>query len=104
MIEGNPATFTCELGGVSSDMPVTWLKDGKTIPADSKDVEVKTVGNVLSLHIPATVLDDEAEYAVVVGKSRSKAELLVDGMFAGLCLCLCLLKITESYSSVSHSY
>jgi len=78
VIEGEPATFTCEVAKVTSDMPITWLRDGKPLPADS-GCQVSTVDKVLTLHIPKTVLDDEAEYTVVVGKTKSTAELLVDG-------------------------
>lgn len=77
--EGQPATFTCQLAKIPKNSPVTWLKDGKPILADGKDVVMKAEDTVLSLHIPATVLDDEAEYSVVVGKVKSAAELLVDG-------------------------
>ena len=79
VLEGQPATFSCEVANVSSDMPVTWCKDGKTLSADSKHTIMKTEGKVLSLHIPCTTIDDEAEYSIVIGKSKCKAELLVDG-------------------------
>ena len=69
-------------------MPVTWLKDGK--PLSASEVEMKADGPVLSLHIPSTVLDDEAEYAVMVGKTQSKAELLVDGKIISLLVLLLL--------------
>lgn len=77
--EGQPATLSCELAKVSVDLPITWLKEGKEIPVDNKHAVMRTEGKVLSLHIDSTVLDDEAEYAIVVGKTKSKAELLVDG-------------------------
>lgn len=77
--EGQSATLTCQVANVTEDTPVTWLKDGEAIPADSTSVELKSEGPVYSLHLPATVLDDEAEYTIVVGKTQSKAELLVDG-------------------------
>lgn len=86
VIEGSPATFTCEVAKITGDMPVVWLKDGKPLPADSKDLEMKATGNVLSLHFPSTVLEDEAEYSIVIGKSKSRAELLVDGMLYTLSL------------------
>lgn len=79
VLESQPAIFTCEVANVGSDMPVTWYKDGKVLPADNKNIVMEATGNVLSLHILSTTLDDEAEYSVVVGKTKSKAELLVDG-------------------------
>ena len=79
VIEGTPATFTCEVSNVKRDMPVTWLKDGKPLPTDDKNIEMQVVDKVFSLHIPSTVVEDEAEYTIVIGKSKSKAELLVDG-------------------------
>lgn len=79
VMEGDSAVLVCEVANVSGDMPITWLKDGKPLTAKPSEIEMMAEGPVLSLRLPATVLDDEAEYTIIVGKTQSKAELLVDG-------------------------
>ena len=61
------------------DAKVTWYKDGKEIiPDDNHEITVD--GNWQRLKIASCVLDDEAEYSVVVGKESSRAMLWVEGM------------------------
>lgn len=64
------------------DAKVTWYKDGKElIPDDGHEIIVDKSWR--RLKIPACVLDDEAEYSVVVGDETSRAMLWVEGTCLG---------------------
>jgi hypothetical protein len=74
--EGETVTLTCEVN--IPDLPARWFKDKVEIfPTDDRQMSVE--GTVHKLTIPKSVLEDEAEYLVVIGGRQSKALLLVEG-------------------------
>ena len=80
VVEGEPATLECELKG-EPQPDIEWFRDGKQLE-ESKRVRMEFDGEVCSLTLKPSELDDEGEYKCVarneLGSASTKAELLVN--------------------------
>lgn len=74
--EGQPITLECEVS--KPNVPARWLKDGKVLEP-SERYHLVVDGTIHKLEIPASELDDEADYTIEVRDKSSKAMVLVEG-------------------------
>lgn len=75
-VEKDTVTLACELDDPAGD--VTWLKDGKEIKPDSKDVQIVKDGKKRKLIIKSAKLSDAGQYACVTNADKTQAELTVN--------------------------
>lgn len=79
--EGKDTTLTCKVKG-KPQPTVEWFKDEKPVEVDDKHVKVDFDGDVSTLTIKDTTIDDEGDYKCVVtnelGSTSTVAEVLVN--------------------------
>jgi titin len=80
VMETQTATLTTEVN--LAGKTAQWLKNGKAIKA-SEHYEMISEGTTHTLLIKDAVLDDEAEYTVVIGDAKSTATVFVEGETGG---------------------
>lgn len=73
--EEDTITFICEIN--KPDCPAIWKKDGKPLPAEPR-FEILVQGTEHSLIIRDVVLDDEADYTIVIEDATSTGGLFVE--------------------------
>ena len=79
-MEGNAAKFKCRATG-EPDPTIEWFKDDEPVET-SKTLKASVIGDMYTLAISETTLEDEGEYKCVarndVGSASTTAELLVN--------------------------